>query len=548
MWLIALVLGLLVVAIALALLAQRIRTPYPVLLVVVGLGLGVAWGTLPIPGGITVPPDLVFLVFLPPLLVSAAYNAPLGAFRANLGPITWLATALVLATMVVVAEVAVRLVPGMPRPAAYVLGAIVSPPDPVAATAIARALGLPTRIVTILEGEGLVNDATALVAYRLAIVAVISGHFAWSEAAGELLRAVVAGVPVGLTLGWLTSEVVRRIDDAVIETMITLVVPYVAYLVADVLGGSAVLSVVALGFYMGRRSVAVHVASTRLAMRTVWETLVFLITALVFILIGIQLGETTATGLSGRLLLAGAVVCLAAILLRLVWMFVVPRVVRWVTRAGEGNPLPSWRELTVLGWSGMRGVVSLAAALAVPAAAGRAAFPARGAIVVITFVVLFGTLVVQGLTLAPLVRALGIADPERPARDELLARERAIDAGRRFVDGLRARGALSAGDAEELRRELACDVGLSCGTTARSGAYRTARRGAVEVERRAVTRLRNDGAIDDAVARRLESELDLEAVQLRMASTRTGRQGRVEHDVEDSRTAGGEGAHDSGAR
>lgn len=508
-----LVLALLVVVLALALIAGRARTPLPVLLAVGGLAIAIAGHYVPGMPSVVVPPNLVFFIFLPPLLVSAAFETPLGGLRRNARPIALLAIGLVLVTQGVVAMLARAIMPGLPWAPALVLGAIVAPPDAVAATAVAGRLGLPNRLVSIIAGEGLVNDATALVAFHLALGVVLTGAFAWSDAVLQFLAAAVFGVGTGLVLGWLTTTAQRHIDDPVIETTISLLAPYLGYLVADRIGGSGVLSVVTIGFFLRERVTQVGAARTRITQRTVWSVLVFLVNGLVFVLIGLDLGQLTAPGVSSRMVAAGAIVSAGVIVLRMAWMYGVPPLERLATLGHARSGVSSARARAVLGWAGMRGVISLAAALSIPVAtaAGRP-FPFRREIILITVAVIFATLVLQGLTLVPVIRALGLANPTAREDEEALARQRVLAAALGRLDALHAQGALTDGQRdlarryEELRDGSAAD---ELGVRAIGRAIAAM----IEAKQAVVLRLRDDGHISDDTAQRLESELDLDAVR-----------------------------------
>ncbi|HUR94119.1 MAG TPA: Na+/H+ antiporter [Gemmatimonadales bacterium] len=510
------------VAVALDFLARKLATPRPVVLAAGGLLLGIALRGVPGLPALQVDPQTSLDIVLPPLLAVAAFRVPLGAFRASLRPITLLAVGLVLATMAGVAAVAHAIVPGVTWAAGWVLGAVVAPPDPVAATTVGRGLGLPNRLVTILEGEGLVNDAGALVTYQLAVAAVVTGVFSWQHAGLEVVRSVPVGVLTGLAVGWATAFIRRRVDDVMIETAVSLLLPYVAYLLAERLGGSAVLSVVAFGFFIRRRATEIGTPATRLVSRTVWQAIDFVTGGLVFILVGLELGRVVAAGLSGPLIAQAAVVSAAAIAIRLGWTYFVPHVVRMVTREPRESML-TMAELTVLGWSGMRGVVSLALALAIPmqTAAGEP-FPARHALVTIALVVVLATLLGQGLTLAPLVRALGLADPDASKRQEHEARTAAVEAGRACIDRRAADRELAPDVHGRLVERLGQDVGL---TAANGDGREAALPGghevvevlleALECERAAILRLRDDGRLNEESAASLEAELDLDELTLR---------------------------------
>ena len=497
--------------------ARRLATPMPVVLATVGIALGAAWHLVPGLPSVSVPADRVLLVFLPPLLTTAAYSLPLGAFRRNLRPIALLAVGLVLATMAATALVA-HAAAGLSWAAAFVLGAIVAPPDPVAATAVARQTGLPHRLVVILEGEGLVNDAIAIVAYGLAVDAVVTGRFSWGDAALAVAREAPLGVLVGLVVGWIVTRLRRRIDEVAVEAGISLLTPYVAYHLADRVGASGVLAVVTLGFVLQRRATDTSLPAARLVARIVWNAIRFASAALVFVLLGLLMGEIASTGISRPLALAGAAVAGAVIALRLLWMYTVPRLARAVFRDARA---PATRgELTVLGWSGMRGVVSLALALALPAFPGNGGGDVRHAVVFLTFAVIVATLVLQGATLLPLVRWLGVGDPERERRDERRVRARARRAGlaalerhRRMHPQAAASGARAGYVAERV-----ADGTLGIAATGTPGVGDGSTRPimvALDAQRIVVDRMREGDRIGEALAERLVTELDVDAMRVR---------------------------------
>src|SRR5436190_6274472 len=398
--------GLLLAVAVLALLARRLTIPYPILFVVGGLLLGL----IPKLPKVRLDPELVFLFFLPPLLFPAALFTSWRDFRANLRPISLLAIGLVLFTTVAVAWLAHHFM-GLPLTAGFVLGAIISPPDAIAATAIAARLKVPRRIVTILEGESLVNDATALVAYRFAVMAVVTGSFWLARASGQVFLVGIGGILIGLAVGWLAGQFHKRVDDAPIEITVSLLTPFVAYLSAERLSVSGVLAVVTAGLYLGWRLPELLTFKTRLQGGPVWEMVEFLLNGFVFILIGLQLPEVlralSHNSISiPRLVWYALLISLAVILIRLLWVFPAAYLPRLLSKKlRQRDPYPSWRHVTILAWTGMRGVVSLAAAMALPITMqdGRP-FPGRDLILFLTFLVILGTLVVHGVMLPPLFR------------------------------------------------------------------------------------------------------------------------------------------------
>jgi len=519
-----LLLGLMVAVAGLSVLARWVRVPYPIVLVLGGLVLGFVPGV----PAVELPPELVLVVFLPPLLYWAAFFSSPRDLQADLRAISLLAVGLVLATMGAVAATAHALVDGLPWAAAMALGAIVAPTDALAATAIARRLGVPRRLVTLLEGESLVNDATALVAYRIAVAAAVGGSFVVWQAGLRFVLGAAGGVAVGLLVGWLIAELRRRLDDPPVEIVLTLVTGYAAYLPAERLGASGVLAAVTAGLYIGWRAPELASATTRLLGFSFWEVLVYLLNAVLFILVGLQLHPILSgvTGHSAAALLGqAALVTVVVVTVRVAWEFTVPYLIRALDRRPrQVTRRLGPRERLVLGWSGMRGAVSLAAALALPLEtdAGQA-FPQRELIVFLTFGVIFATLVVQGLTLPALIRRLGVRDDDGEVREELHARLAATKAALVRLDELAEEQWARSDTVERLRgaydyrrRRLKARAGIyeDDGYEDRSLAYQRLVRELLEAQRRAIIRLRNQGEISNDVMHRIERELDLEDSRL----------------------------------
>jgi len=432
---IAEVLGLLIAVVVVATVADRLRVAYPILLVVAGLVVAV----LPLAHRVSLQPDLILLVFLPPLIYDASLDTSSRELRTHWRPILLLAVGLVLATMTLVAVVFHLLVPQSTWGEAFALGAIVSPPDSVAATQIAGKLGLPRRLVTILGGEGLMNDATALTAYQVAVASVATA-LTVADVAARFLFAVVVGVAIGVVVGWAGTRLLRLVETPVIENTVLLILPFAAYLPADKVGASGVLAVVATGLYFGRYGSRSLTAAARLQQRQIWELIVFLLTGLSFLLVGLELRpvlETLTARSSGSLVIESLAVVGAVIVLRLVWMFGVTALPggRQMFSTNQGEAA-TWRETTVVGWAGMRGAISLAAALALPTS-----FAERDLVLFLTFAVIVATLVGQGLTLPPLIRKLGLVT--RDEQDRVLAaqaRRRLVVLALARIDDLAANG------------------------------------------------------------------------------------------------------------
>jgi CPA1 family monovalent cation:H+ antiporter len=514
-----LLVALLILVATLVWVSRRIRVPYPVLLLIGGLVLGLIPG-LP---RFELDPEIVFLVILPPLLYVSGFFTRVRDFRANLKNIASLAVGLVVASALVVASVAMLLVPGITWPVALALGAIVSPPDAVAATAIAQRLAVPRRLVSILEGESLLNDATALTLYRAAVGSVTTMvALSAPGSAANFLVVAVGGIVVGLVAAWVLAWVRSRITDTPVAITVSLLTPFAAYLPAELLGVSGVLAVVTTGLYMGRHSSRIMSSEARIAGRSFWEMLIFLLNGLVFLAIGFQI-SSISNELERSTLLSlaaiGLLVSLALIAVRAAWIF--------LTNARDFLARRRLRvrmaESIVLSWAGLRGVVSLAAVLALPTALpDGGAFPARDALVVITFTVILVTLVGQGLTLPLIIRAVGLARDEDEGHEEAHARRELSELAlarigelqeqwpghRELIDQLRNTYQHRAEHAEQHHEEP--------GSTAEQELveHRAIRRAVIDAEREALLRLRDEGSIDDDVLRRIERDLDLEELRM----------------------------------
>ena len=525
------VIMLLVAVIALVTIARRVLIPYPIFLVLGGLALSL-FPRMPV---IRLDPDIVFVIFLPPILWSAAYFTSLRDFRANLRPISFLAFGLVLATTATVAAVARAIIPGFGWPAALALGAIVSPPDAVAATAIARKLRIPHRVVTILEGESLINDAAALVLYRSAVAAAMAGGFVLGSAALQFVITAAGGVLIGLVVGYLARQALRVTDDSVAHTAITLLAPYAAWIVAERTHTSAVLACVAGGVYVRQAFSAIVPPITRIQSRAVWDLLLFILNGAVFILIGLQLSgirDVARPGGFSRLLWYGLLVSLTAIAVRLVWVPIGTMITRVVNRLlRRSEPIPPWREVALVSWTGMRGIVSLAAALALPeTTTSGAPFPFRDEIIVLTFSVILSTLVVQGLTLTPLIRTLRLAADQTLELEEAHAREHAASAALARLDQLAGApdahpesiDRLRAVYTQRVQRSSPIRTGHDDGSGALRAAARRIRYETLTAERLAIIALRDQGIVSDEVLHRLEQELDVEAMRIGVGEVRLG--------------------------
>ena len=517
--------GGLLAVVVLALLARRFQLPYPILFVMGGTILGF----IPALPQIRLDPELIFLVVLPPLLFPAALFTSWRDFRANLRPIALLAIGLVLFTTITVAYLA-RHFFHLPLAVGFVLGAIISPPDAIAATAIAQRLRIPRRIVTILEGESLVNDATALVAYRLAVFAVATGSFSGAQAGEQFVFSGVGGVLIGLLIGWLAEQFHRHVDDASIEVTFSLLTPFAAYLLAERLQVSGVLAVVAAGLYLGRRAPELLSFRTRLRGGPVWEMVEFLLNGFVFIVIGLQLPQIlrrlSAEHWPVRVLIGDAVlITVAVIVLRILWVIPATYLPRLIfKKLLQHDPYPQWQHVAIVAWTGMRGVVSLAAALALPNKSDGTPFPGRDLILFLTFVIIFATLVVQGLSLPYLIRWLGVEDDGSVEQEEREARLRANQSVLSRLNGLTEPDAPRLEALNRLRieyedhiRQLQSDGPQPAGTPLRlfSSEFERLSLEALQVERGTIIRLRDEGTINDEVLRRIQLDIDLAEARLR---------------------------------
>ncbi len=501
--------------IALTALARRLPLPTPILQVLAGLLVSLV-------PGVAVPaldPDLVFFVFLPPILWAAAFFTSLREFKANLRPIGLLAIGLVLATTAAVAFAARMLLPGLPWAVAVALGAIVSPPDAVAAAAIVSRLPVPRRVIVILEGESLVNDASALVLYRTAVAAAVTGAFSWGESIVRFFIDAGIGSLIGLLVGWLIVQAARRTKDSLAEALLTIAGPYLAWIVAETLHVSAVLACVAGGLYLRQHlSMAVGPMS-RLQTRAVWDLLVFLLNAMIFLILGAQFGsllQSVPSDTLRPLLWIGMVISLVAILVRLVWVPIATWLPRWMSaEIRRTDPVPRPKAVALVAWTSMRGIVSLATALALPLTlASGQPFSFRTEVVLITMVVIVITLVVQGMTLEPLIRAFRFQPEHLHVEEERLARREALRRGAEALDDLSRESWADARDVEWLRAELRDKMTMHNEHGGGTSGRRRLRAGMIHAERRILVRLRNEGAISDEVLRDLEQELDLEAIRV----------------------------------
>src|SRR6266496_431753 len=519
-----LIAGLLVAVAGLSVLARRLSVPFPIVLVVGGALFGFVPG-LP---EVKLDPQVVLVVFLPPLLYGAAFFANLGDLRANLRGLTLSSVGLVLATMAAVAALAHALLPSLPWAAAFVLGAVVSPTDPLAGALIMRRLGVPRRLVSAAEGEGLFNDATALVAYKVAVAAVVGGSFSLADAGLKFVVGAAGGVAVGLVVGWLVAEIRKRITDTQVNVTISLLTGYAAFVPANAIGASGILATVTAGIYMGIRGPQIVPGRARLEGYFVWDILDFIINAILFVLIGLQLRAVTG-GLSGysAITLGGYALAVTGVVVgtRLVWFFTVPYLIRAIDRrpAQRARRVGArWR--LVVAWSGMRGAVSLAVALALPFTTDAGGgFPKRNLIIFLTFAVIFFTLVGQGLSLPALIRRLGLSDGGAAAEEETRARLVATKAALAEIDALAGEDWTREETVQRMRnmyeyrkRRLAARAGKieDDGYEDQSLAYQQMVQLVLRAQREALLRLRSDRKLSNEVMNRILHELDLEEARL----------------------------------
>jgi CPA1 family monovalent cation:H+ antiporter len=503
---------------AMLVVASLVRVPPPLLFVTGGLLLGFVPG-LP---HVELAPDIVLVAILPPLLYSAAFFTGLRDLRANLRPIGLLAIGLVAATTCTVAVVAHTAVSGFSWAEGFTLGAVVSPTDALAATEVIRRVNVPRRVISIIEGESLVNDGFALVLYKTAVGAVVAGTFSLWNASWHLVVSVVGGIAVGLAVGYVVRQVRRRVDDTPTEVSLALLSGYLAFLPASAIGVSGVLAAVTIGVYMGWYTPQLTNGITRISGTSFWEIVTFFVNALLFALVGLQL-HGILDRLSGRSTLSligdAALVSIVVIVTRLMWVPIFTYVPRMLfRRIREHDPYPPWQAPVIISWSGIRGAVSLAAALALPTEV-----PARDLIVFITFAVILVTLLGQGLTLPYLIRAIGIEDDGGAEREDAKARIKAAQAALARLEELEAEGWVLEDTAERARGQYRFRANRFAaryqgsdddGVEARSQQYQRLRRELLEAERQAVLHLRNEGTITEEVMRRVERDIDLEDLRL----------------------------------
>ena len=495
--------ALVLAAVILAAAARRVGAPYPVFL---ALG-GALLAFLPGAPSFTVPPELALALFLAPILLDAAYDASPRDLKDNWAPLTGLVVFAVGLTTAAVALVVRALMPEMPWAAAIVLGAVVAPPDAAAATAVLRPLRPPQRILTILEGESLLNDASALLIYRLAVGAAVAGGFSISAVAPTFLLAVAGSVVVGPALGWLWLRVMNRVQHVPTAIILQFASTFGIWILAEHIGLSGVLTMVCYAITVARTAPANTPARMRIPSYAVWDTVVFTLNILAFIFIGLQMGpilDSLAPAARGRYFIVAGVVLVTVIVVRVVWHMSFNAVIRWRDRRhGFNPPRPMLRPTVgsglIISWAGMRGIVTLAAALALPQG-----FPFRDLIVLTGFAIVLGTLTLQGLTLGPFLRALNLHDDDPVGRELETARQRALHAGLASFEHDRS------GIAEVVRQEFTAHLAPTGveGGDGRRAALTDIHRGAVHAARQAVLAMRSSDEIGDDAFHRIEEELD----------------------------------------
>jgi monovalent cation/hydrogen antiporter len=512
--------GLVAVTVLCAIASRRLGIPHSILLVLTGLILAIVPG-LP---AVELDPAFVMLLFLPPLLYAAGVSMSWRGFRRDLEPIILLAIGCVLFTTIAVAGVA-HYILGWPWAVAFVLGAVVSPPDIIAPMAVARRLLVPRRILTILEGEGLVNDATALILFSFAIAAVSTGTFVIANAVSEFLAIVVGEAIYGIAVGWGLLRLRRWVDDPDVEITLSLLTPYVAFWPPEMMGGSGVLAAVSAGLFVSWNGSRLIAASTRLQGFFIWRLAVYLIEALLFLLTGLQVRtviESLGKANWGELALQGLAISLLVILIRFVWVYPAAYLPRWLSRTST----PPWQGTFAIAFTGIRGVVSLAAALSIPLTlANGQPFPERNTVLFVTFCVILTTLLGQGLVLPTVFRRLGLVERGRVEEEaekqrEFKARIDSLRGTLKHLDLLIREDNLSPALARALRtrlQERLRRLELDHKSEGADGAVRHGgqiERKLIDMERDQIYRLRQEGALSDEAKRRIERELDLEEARI----------------------------------
>lgn len=520
-----LVICLLFGASMLSLLSEKLRISYPIILVIAGLGISL----IPNVPHISLNPEIVFIIFLPPLLYAAAWNTSWNEFWAARRSISMLAFGLVVFTATAVAFVSNAIIPDFPLAYGFLLGGIISPPDAVAASSVLQGIRIPKRIVTILEGESLVNDASSLIVFRFALASVFTGSFVLWKAETDFLLVATGGILAGLAIAHIIYAVHRFLPTTPsVDTAITLISPYLMYLVAEHFEVSGVLSVVSGGLFLTFRSQDIFSYNSRLQVQSVWDTLIFLLNGVVFILIGLQLPDIVA-GIGSyylpEVIIYAIIISLVTIIIRIIWVFpgaYLPRILSKKIRAREVRP--GWKTVFIVAWSGMRGVVSLASGLSIPLTlTDGTGFPHRNLILFITFVVILFTLVLQGLTLPFLIRLLHIKEEESEQEQEMAIQYQLSNAAVGFIDTEYANEVNSIEAFAQMRMRYsrlaeAADKKLEAEAKEKMFGfiplYRKFLLQLVKVQRDELKRMREEKKYAEELLRKKERELDLEEARL----------------------------------
>lgn len=523
---------LLVVLVVFSAIVDRLKIPQSIMLVVAGLAIGF---TPQLPD-VALSPDTVFLIFLPPLLFTAALKLSWHDVKAEKGAIISLATGLVFFTTLAIAVIAHYFIPGFSWQLAFILGAIISPPDAMAAMSVTKGLNLNKRVITILEGESLLNDASALVAYRYAIAGIVTGGFVFWKASLQFVWVALGGLLIGLAIGWSVLWALKRIKDNVtLEVALTILTPYTAYLLAEHFHLSGVLAVVAAGLFMSFQAPEAFSYKTRIQTNNFWNTIEFLLNGFVFILIGMQLPGILASIEKHSLVEAvgnGLLITGVAIFVRILWVFPGAYIPVLLSRQGlkEARKI-DWRYVAIIAWTGMRGVVSLAAALAVPLTlANGEEFPKRNMILFITFFVIFFTLVIQGLSLPWLIRLLNIRSDDNRLRDEELKVRKILALQTvAFIDQELAKGETDEKVIRRLRNKYAARLKLAGGISEQNQQggetainplvdlytqYANLQKALLDFERALLVQIHKEDGASSSILKKLEDELDIEETRL----------------------------------
>jgi len=538
----------LAILISLSAIADKLRLSYPILLILAGMLIGF----IPHLPRLVLDPDIIFLVFLPPLLYETASHTSWHDFKSNLRPISALGISLVFFTVTAVAIAAHLFIPMLGWPLAFLLGAIVSPPDATAAVGVIKGIRLNKRVVSILEGESLVNDASALIAYRYALIAGITGNFVLWRAGLEFLLIAGGGIVVGLLVGYLLAVVHKKINDRpILATSLTLLTPFVAFLLGELVHASGILSVVSAGLFLSRHSPEIFAFRTRTHTRIVWDTLIFLLNGFIFILIGLQLpvilGQLTSYHLS-TLIGYGLVISLVTILVRILWVFggawSFHIFHKWdkkgIPLQTADNPDATWKNVLVVAWTGTRGMISMAAALALPLTLNNGKlFPERHLIIFVCFVVIFVTLVVQGLSLPLLVRLLAITPSDNQDKEEKKLQLHIVRSTMHFLDDggkAKLQGRVRAALKEEYARLAGrLENEIARHTHNEEGREQFPVRAVTEMQnaqieiglfqRKLLLQIHKDGNVSNDVLRQVEKEMDIDELKFSQLLPREPEQG-----------------------